>query len=87
MEGLMFWFFDLFFPPPNTNPTSRPSPEMGREDAIDRLLKTERAEQWKREVEKSRRFWSDKLRAAEPETRAAMIATARQRYLHQGGKP
>jgi hypothetical protein len=83
----MFWLFAPFAPPPSTNPAPRPSPEMGREDAIDRLLKTERAEQWKREVEETARFWSAKRRAAEPETRAAMIATIRQRYLHQGGKP
>jgi hypothetical protein len=83
----MFWFFALFFPSPNTNPAPSPSPGMGREDDIDRLLKTERAQQWLREVEESARFWSAKRRAVEPETRAAMIATARQRYLHQGGKP
>jgi hypothetical protein len=84
----MLWFFaPLLAPPPNTNRTPSPPPEMGREDAIDRLLKTERAEQWKREVEESARFWSARRRAVEPETRAAMIATARQRYLHQGGKP
>jgi hypothetical protein len=83
----MLWFFAPFAPPPNTNPAPLPSPETGRDDAIDRLLKTERAQQWLRDVEEKARFWSAKRRAVEPETRAAMIATARQRYLHQGGKP
>lgn len=83
----MLWFFAPFFPPPNTNPTPSPPPEMGREDAIDRLLKTERAEQWKREVEERARFWSAKRRAAAPSVREAMIQEARIKHLHQGGQP
>ena len=62
-------------------------PPPPKRDGIDKIIESEAFQADAKRAAEADRFWSDRRKVADRETRAAAIQEARLKYLHAGGKP